>query len=306
VKILGPDFLIFGVEDVDACVRCASDYGLTVVERGSNGATLESMNGTGILIRHASDAGLAPAVAASPNIRDTLYGVADKATLDAIGAELSKDRKVTPVGNVLRSTDDDGYPISFQVTTRRAIKAPHYGINVPGQAPGRAMNEIGARDDDRPLARSLSHVVMFTRDRVKSEKFYAERLGFRTSDAFTNLGPFMRPAGTNEHHTLFLIEAPVVGLQHFTFHFAGVGELLKGGWEFERKGYKSLWGPGRHVFGSNFFWYFLSPFGGLIELDADMDQHDDSWKPRYAPASADTSQIFLLKYAEKWSPGGAH
>lgn len=306
MKILGPDFLIFGVDDVEACVQCATDYGLTKVEGGANGAVFESMEGTGIVIRKHGDSSLAPAVAASPNIRDTLYGVADKATLDAVGAELSKDREVKASGSILRSTDDDGYPISFQVTTRRAIKAPHYGINVPGQAPGRAVNEIAALDDDRPLARSLSHVVLFTKDKVKSEKFYADRLAFRTVDVFTNLGPFMRPAGTLEHHTLFLIQSPNIGLQHFTFHFAGMNELLKAGWEFERKGYKSFWGPGRHILGSNYFWYFLSPFGGLIELDADMDLHDDNWKPRHVPANEMTSQTFLLKYTEKWTPRGKH
>jgi hypothetical protein len=80
-------------------------------------------------------------------------------------------------------------------------------------------------------------------------------------------------------------------------------ELLKAGWEFQKKGYKSFWGPGRHIFGSNYFWYFNSPFGGLIELDADMDLHDDNWKPRHVLASADSSQTFLLQWAEKWTPG---
>jgi catechol 2,3-dioxygenase-like lactoylglutathione lyase family enzyme len=307
VRILGPDQLIFGVEDLDACIQCASDYGLKKVESGSHGATFEALDGTGLLIRRAADASLAPASAPSPNLRDTLYGVADQATLDAVGAELAKDREVRLIDNrVLRSTDADGYPISFQVTQRRPIVAPHVGINVPGQVPGRFINEVAALDDQRPVAYSLSHVVMFTRDKLKSEQFYAERLGFRTVDVFTNLGPFMRPAGTYEHHTLFLIQSPGMGVQHFTFHFAGANELLKAGWAFQQKGYKSFWGPGRHIFGSNYFWYFNSPFGGLIELDADMDLHDDSWVPRHAPANADTSQTFLCNGTEKWSPRGKH
>ena len=304
MKILGPDYLIFGVDDLDACVKCISDYGLNKVEVSATGATFEALDGTGVIIRKSGDAGLAPAVSASPNIRETLYGVADKATLEAVGAELSKDREVKLLaGNILRSTDDDGYPIGFKVTERRPIEAPHIGINVPGQVPGRWMNEIAAIDTDRPIGRSLSHVVLFTKDKVKSEKFYADRLGFRTVDVFTNLGPFMRPQGTYEHHTLFLIQAPVVGLQHFTFHFAGMNELLKAGWEFQKLGYKSFWGPGRHILGSNYFWYFNSPFGGLIEFDADMDIHDDSWKPRHIPANADTSQTFLFQWTEKWTPG---
>jgi catechol 2,3-dioxygenase-like lactoylglutathione lyase family enzyme len=304
VKILGPDYLIFGVEDLDACVKCVSDYGLQKVEVSATGATFEALDGTGVIIRKSNDAGLAKAVSASPNIRETLYGVADKATLEAIGAELSKDREVKLLaGNILRTVDDDGYPIGFQVTTRRPIVAPHIGINVPGQVPGRLVNKIVAIDSERPIVRALSHVVLFTKDKVKSEKFYAERLGFRTVDTFTNLGPFMRPQGTYEHHTLFLIQAPVIGLQHFTFHCADMNELLKAGWEFQKKGYKSFWGPGRHILGSNYFWYFNSPFGGLIEFDADMDIHDDNWTPRFIPANAETSQTFLFQWTEKWTPG---
>lgn len=308
MKILGPDYLIFGTDDIDACAKCVEDYGLIKVERSNTGAIYEAKDGTGVIIRKSGDTSLAAPVASDPNIRETLYGVADKATLEAIGAELSKDREVKEIRpGVLRSVDDDGYPIGFQVTTRRKLNEPHYGVNVPGQEGGRGINVIAAIDDEDIKAMSLSHVVLFTNDKVKSEKFYADRLGFRTVDVFTNLGPFMRPAGTNEHHTLFLIQRPdTLGLQHFTFHFKGANEYLKAGWEFVRKGYRSFWGPGRHILGSNYFWYFNSPFGGLIEFDADMDLHDDSWQPRFIPANEDTSQTFLMQYTEKWSPKGRH
>lgn len=304
MNILGPEQLIFGVEDVDACCKCAADYGLSQVERSASGAVFAALDGTGIAFRKSGDAGLAPATAPAPNLRETRYGVADSAALAAIGAELSKDRdvKALPDGS-LRATDDDGYPISFMVTARRKIVRPHYGINVPWQAPGRMINEIAAGNDIEALPCTLSHVVMFTKDKVRAERFYADRLGFRTVDVFTNLGPFMRPAGTLEHHTLFLIQAPVTGMEHFTFHFAGIHEVLKAGWEFVRKGYKSYWGPGRHILGSNYFWYFRSPFGGNFEMDADMDLHDDRWVPRKIAAQRDTSQTFLLQYADKWFPG---
>lgn len=70
----------------------------------------------------------------------------------------------------------------------------------------------------------------------------------------------MRPPANNDHHTVFFLQAPCSGVQHFTFHFAGASEVLKNGWEFVRKGYKSFWGPGRHVLGSNYFRYFNGCF----------------------------------------------
>ena len=306
MNIIGPDYLVFGVDDVPACQQMLKDYGAIVKDESASGGTYVAMDGTGVILKHKDDPSLPPAVAPAPNARETIYGVADPETLEAIRVELMKDREVTEVDGVLHSTDDDGYPIGFQVTIRHAIDLPHYGVNVPGQAPGRAINEIAAIEDQEIRPLSLSHVVFFTIDKVKAEKFYAERLGFRTVDVFTNLGPFMRPAGTQDHHTLFLIQAPKLGLQHFTFHFAGANEILKAGFELVNKGYSSMWGPGRHVLGSNYFWYFNSPFGGLLELDADMDLHDDDWEPRFMDATKESSQTFLLKYTEKWSPGGKH
>ena len=116
----------------------------------------------------------------------------------------------------------------------------------------------------------------------------------------------MRPAGTPEHHTLFLIEAPAFmkGVEHFAFHLGSGTEVLLAGTRFEAKGYTTFWGPGRHLLGSNWFWYFNSPLGCHVEYDADMDLHDDSWVGRVLPPGADSSQLFLFKVRQKWFPGG--
>lgn len=302
MNIIGPDRLVFGVDDLAACARFGRDYGLDCTHESDELVVLEALDGTALEVRRMDDPSLPPPVAEGPNLRFAIYGVADVATLDSLRAELSRDREVTEADGRIFSHDDDGYPIAFQVACRRPIDRPDYGVNCPGTAPGRGVNQIAAIDEDRPSAYTLSHFVLFTRDRDRAEKFYAERLGFRTVDYFTNLGPFMRPAGTNEHHTLFLIQGPRLGMQHFTFHFAGANELLKAGWEMMARGWSSNWGPGRHVLGSNYFWYFESPFGCLMEMDADMDLHDDSWEPRHVVADEITSQTFILQYKPKHSP----
>lgn len=307
MNIIGLDSLVFGVDDFDASVNCLRDYGLRKVDRRLSGALYEALDGTSVEVRRAGDTGLAEAFGRSPNIRETIYGVADQVTLEAIGAELGKDRPVVLDGEgVLHAKDDSGIPIGFRVTTRRPIVAPPVLINVPGMAPQRPPNVVASRPEAEAEPRSLSHVVYFVPDVAKAERFYVERLGFRVVDRFTNVGPFLRPAGTFEHHTLFLIgaPAPLTGINHFTFHMGGASELLQAGWKFRNRGWKGFWGPGRHIFGSNYFWYFNSPFGGTIEYDADMDQHDDSWVPRAAEASEETSQIFLMDYKPLWFPRG--
>lgn len=307
MNIIGLDSLVFGVDDFDASLNCLRDYGLRQVDRRQSGALYEALDGTSVEVRHASDTGLVKPFGRSPNVRETIYGVADQATLEAIATELSKDRAtILDSEGVLHAKDDADIPIAFRVTRRRPIVAPPVLINVPGMTPQRPPNVFASRPEAEAEPRTLSHVVYFVPDVVKAERFYVDRLGFRVVDRFTDVGPFLRPAGTLEHHTLFLIGAPakMTGINHFTFHMGGANELLQAGWNFRNKGWKGFWGPGRHIFGSNYFWYFNSPFGGALEYDADMDLHDDTWVPRHAESGEKTSQIYLMDYRPLWFPSG--
>ena len=303
MNIIGPDELVFGVEDIEGCTQYLVDYGLQPREGGRR---FEALDGTAVVLARTSDPTLPPPLGPAPSLRETTYGVGDGSTLEAIAAELSKDRDVVRAsdGSVC-CVDDMGFALRFKLTIRRPFKAPADLTNAPGSPPQRPVNELGITPDMQVTPRTLSHLVLFVPDVARAEAFY-RRLGFRTTDRFTNAGPFMRPAGTLEHHTLFLIQAPpfMQGVEHFTFHVGSGTELLLAGTRFESKGYQTFWGPGRHLLGSNWFWYFNSPFGCHVEYDADMDLHDDSWVAREVRASADTSQLFLFTRRQKWSPGG--
>jgi len=301
MNILGPDYLVFGVDDLAGCRQFLTDYGLI---EGEN-HFFSALDGTGVVLRERDDPALPPALASGSQLRETVYGVADAATLEAIAEELSRDREVKLGSDgVLRSVDDAGFAIGFRVTQRQPIALDGEKINAPGDKPGRGVNQTGASHAMPAAPRTLSHVVYFVPDAARAEGFY-QRLGFVCTDRFTHVGPFLRPAGTLDHHTLFLIQAPpfMTGIEHFTFHLGGPTELMLAGTRFLEKGYQSFWGPGRHQLGSNWFWYFNSPLGCHIEYDADMDLHDDSWQPREAMPGADNSQYFLLASREKWAPG---
>jgi catechol 2,3-dioxygenase-like lactoylglutathione lyase family enzyme len=306
MNIIGPDELIFGVDDIGTCARYLEDYGLRAADLGSHGGRFEALDGTAVVLKHAKDSGLPPAIGPAPSLRETVYGVADADTLERIAAELRQDREVQRGSDgSVSCTDDMGFALRFQRTIRRAYTAPADLTNAPGAPPQRPVNQLGVQPDMKVLPRSLSHIVLFVPDAAKAEKFY-HRLGFRTTDRFTDVGPFMRPAACADHHTLFMIQTPpfMKGVEHFTFHVGSCTELMLAGSRFEAKGYKTFWGPGRHVFGSNWFWYFNSPLGCHVEYDADMDLHDDRWTPRAAPSNADTSQLFLFAHREKWFPSG--
>ena len=306
MNIIGPDALVFGVDDVAACAQFLTDYGLTPVGVDERGGRFEAEDGTAVVIARADDPALPPAMGTASLLRKTVYGVKDAAALSAIAEELGRDREVRrlPDGS-LEAVDDMCFVLGFQVSVRRPLQVAGEAANAPG-APARGVNAVAVAEDTvhRPL--TLSHVVYFVPDEPKAAAFYTERLGFRCTDRLEGAGPFLRPAGTDDHHTLFLIQTPpfMKGIEHFTFHMSGPTAVMQSGSRLVAKGYQSFWGPGRHKMGSNWFWYFNSPLATHIEYDADMDRHDDAWTARSVPMSADASQAFLLQARDKWMPGG--
>ncbi|MDO5659323.1 MAG: VOC family protein [Paracoccus sp. (in: a-proteobacteria)] len=307
MQIIGPDFLVFGVDDLAGCAAFLTDFGLTPVDVTDKGGRFEALDGTGIIIRDRNDPSLPAPLPTQSMLRQQIFGVKSAADLDAIEAEISKDRRVTRLADgAIEFKDDHGFELRFQITQRRKLDMPAEKINAPGAPAQRAPNELGVWEGMPAAPRSLSHVVLFVPDIDVAVQFYCHRLGHVITDVLTGAGPFLRPQGTDDHHTHFFIRTPeyMKGCEHLAFHMGGPTELMLAGTRFVNKGYQSFWGPGRHKFGSNWFWYFNSPLGCHFEYDADMDKHDDEWTAREAQANAENSQIFLFQHRDKWFPMG--
>ncbi|MCG7351252.1 VOC family protein [Roseomonas mucosa] len=307
MNIIGPDFLVFGVDDVAGCAAYLTDFGLKPVDVTEKGGRFEALDGTGLIVRHRSDTSLPPPLPTTAMLRQQIIGVSATEDLDAIEAEISKHRRVTRLADgSIEFKDDHGFELKFQVTVRRPLNLPAERINAPGAPAQRAPNEIGVWEGMPALPRTLSHIVLFVPGIDTAVRFYCDRLGFAITDVLTGAGPFLRPRACDDHHTHFFIQTPeyMKGCEHLAFHMGGPTELLLAGSRFVKKGYQSFWGPGRHKFGSNWFWYFNSPLGCHFEYDADMDKHDDKWVAREAPVGAETSQMFLFQHREKWFPAG--
>lgn len=307
MRIIGPDELVFGVDDLDACRAFLKDYGLAEADWSAAGGAFTALDNTAITIRKRNDASLPKPLASGSTLRQTVYGVVDAASLDEIEAELGKDRKVARDGNgAIACLDDLGFALKFQLTRRIELNMEPELVNSPGAAPLRGMNKLGANEDAEAKPRTLSHIVYFTPDGPATERFYVDRLKFVVTDRFNGVGPFLRPQACRDHHTLFMLHTPpyMQGLEHLAFHMQGPTELMLAGSRMVKKGYESFWGPGRHKFGSNWFWYFNAPLATHFEYDADMDIHDDDWVPREVQLGAEVSQMFLFENVEKWFPGG--
>ena len=279
MSIRGVDRVILGVEEMDAAQQFLGDFGLTRRETGQHGAVFEALDGTDLVLRGANDHGLPMAVGAATNAREIIWGVDSQATLQAVGAELSKDRQVAwGSDGILRSRDDTGYAVAFQVTTRHAYEATQQGLNVAGIAPQRQNRRVDFHAPHK--ARSLGHIVLYVPDLTAARDFYTKRLGFRVTDAYRDRSVFLRADGSTDHHNLFLIQKSDIpgGLHHIEFHFGDFNEVMMGGRRLTEKGWKTYSGPGRHILGSNYFWYFKTPCGGALELACDMDYVTDDWE----------------------------
>lgn len=307
MNIVGPDYLVFGVDDVAACTEYLTAFGLIPVDVSpEKGGLFEALDGTGVIIRRRDDPDLPEPLPTGNMLRQQVYGVVAASDLDEIAAELSKDRKVHRLADgSIETVDDLGFALKFHVTIRRKLDMPAEKINAPGAPAQRGPNEIGVWEEMPAIPRVLSHVVLFVPDIELGVKFYQDRLGFVITDELVGAGPFLRPRANDDHHTLFFIRTPdyMKGIEHMAFHMGGPTELMVAGSRFTRAGYESFWGPGRHKMGSNWFWYFKSPMGCNVEYDADMDKHDDNWTPRAAPMGPQAANMVLFQYREKWAPG---
>jgi len=146
----------------------------------------------------------------------------------------------------------------------------------PGQA---GATTRGAAPLVRP--RRLSHVLIFTRDVLKSIEFYERTLGLRLSDRASDLVAFMHGIHGSDHHLLALVKSSAPGFHHCSWDVTSINDIGLGAARMHDKGYQKGWGLGRHVLGSNYFHYIRDPWGSYAEYAGEIDYIpvDAEWTP---------------------------
>lgn len=292
IEITGPEWVVFGVEDIEASRRFLQTYGLIETANEPGLSVWQALDGSGVELRPVDDPGLPPAVVPGSTGRQYIWGVANQQSLDAIREELSRDRLCQDENGLLTSVDDDGHPIAFRLTRRTPYEAQPAAINVTGLAPVRPINSR-VSFEQAGQARAMGHLVYWSRDPERSYAFYRDRLGFRITDSYRNNGGiFARSKGHGDHHSIFFLQighAPFApSMQHVEFQFRDAQEVMVVGAQLDKAGFKTAFGPGRHELGSNWYWYFMTPMGVAFEVAADMDRADDNWTPGVWESAKDT------------------
>ncbi len=166
-------------------------------------------------------------------------------------------------------TAQDGLVVQLLVAPKVSpgVKSPH-DVSAPMVAQGNAPSRSKT---PRVHPRHLSHILFFVSDVPAAMKQFSDLLGIRLSD---HSGPgiaFMHGAHGSDHHLVAFAHSDGLGLHHSSWDVGSINEVGAGAEFMKGQGYERGWGVGRHVLGSNYFYYVRDPWGGHAEYSFDID-----------------------------------
>jgi catechol 2,3-dioxygenase-like lactoylglutathione lyase family enzyme len=182
----------------------------------------------------------------------------------------------------LRDPDGNAVNIREEAAPLSPVEPPPL-LNGPGYAPRQAVRGYPRRDG-AIAPRRLGHALLFTPDIDRQIAFYTRVLGMKLSDRSGAIVAFMRC--NTDHHTLALLSSTGPGFHHGSFQVGSVDDIAMGAAQMADRGWQPGWGLGRHVIGSNFFYYIRDPWGSFTEYYFDLDYIPEgcAWEPRDFPA----------------------
>jgi catechol 2,3-dioxygenase-like lactoylglutathione lyase family enzyme len=167
-------------------------------------------------------------------------------------------------------TDPDGVALHVAVAPNAspAAKSPMSPVAPvpPGHGAAPALSKVS---QVRP--RRLAHVLRFTPDVPRMIRFCDEVLGMRLSDRSGDIIAFMHAVHGSDHHVLAFAKSDRPGYHHSSWDVGSVDEVGRGSEQMRNAGYGEGWGIGRHVLGSNYFYYVRDPWNSWAEYSHDID-----------------------------------
>ena len=179
----------------------------------------------------------------------------------------------------------DGHP--FQLVVADKVSPNQKTPASPARGPARNTASAPARSQiGKVHPRWLSHLLLFTPSVSGLIDFSEAVLGLRLSDRSGDLVAFMHTPHGSDHHLLACVHSEGPGLHHTSWDLGSLDEVGEASEQMRNAGYVDGWGVGRHVLGSNYFYYVKDPWGSFAEYSADIDfiPADQKWTAGdYAP-----------------------
>jgi catechol 2,3-dioxygenase-like lactoylglutathione lyase family enzyme len=287
MAILGIETLVYGVDEIAMSTRFFEDFGLPLVKSAPSESRFQLLDGSNVVIRKRDDPSLSKAGVVGTGVCETIWGMDCEEALESLAHDLGRDR------DVLRDEDgtahfvtDFGSAMGLRLFTKKAVVTAPDPINSPGR-----INRLNQHRKWRLRAypKVIAHVVFAVPQYLEAARFMCERLKFKLSDSQRGFGEYLRADGSNNHHSILLLnaDAPLPGMDgvhrfhHANFGVEDIDEIMIGANHMTRQGWpRSELGLGRHRIDSALFYYMPCPTGGEAEYGADADYVDDSWIPR--------------------------
>ncbi|GGQ35334.1 2,3-dihydroxybiphenyl 1,2-dioxygenase [Streptomyces pseudogriseolus] len=290
IKVVELGWLEFVKHDLDRAERFARDFGFVVHERTPDRLTLRGTFSAlpCLVVRRGGDARFAGMTFLAESTADVRrlarWAGANVLPLGSGQAVQLKD----PSGFAVRVVAGLDRPAALAERDPLELNSGTQPVrfNTPQRAP-RAAAQV----------QRLGHIVLETTRFRRALPWYLEALGLIVSDFLylddlRDRGPtmaFMRcDLGTvpADHHTLAMHLGPRVGYVHSAYQVTDLDAVAAGGQHLADRGYRRVWGVGRHVQGSQIFDYWRDPDRMMVEHYADGDLFDSSLDPGWAPMSA--------------------
>lgn len=274
--------LKFGVEDLEKSQKYLNDFGLKSIPSDIPDTLQYTLNnGSSVYVFDINDERLPPAFEEGSTLREVTWAVNRKQDIERLAENLKDQPGFEYKNGIVKCQDPNGMMLVFEEKILKpAEDVTSLPVNQYGQI-NRINQPSPVYQKADPVA--IGHVVFFTPDLEKVQKFYEDKLGFYLSDAYRGRGAFMRCAAEGWHHDLFLLKLPnreTTGLNHVAFVVRDIHEVIGGGLNMNRLQWDSFIGPGRHPVSSAYFWYVHSPLGGAFEYYTNDDYVTPAWTPR--------------------------
>lgn len=274
------DHFVFSVPDLDVAARFYDDFGLDV-RRGDDRLHLHTAGHPqrwATVLRAAGDKRLQyVALGAYAEDLDAL-----RKRLGQLGVKAAEPHAQAETSGVwFRDPEGVLFHVLVAPKVSPADKTRAGAPAVPrGAAAAPARSKAGKVRPGR-----LSHVLLFTSDVTRSHRFHADALGLRLSDHSGDGIAFMHGAHSSDHHMLAFAKSDGPGLHHSSWDVAAFDDVGLGMQQMLDRGHAYGWGVGRHVVGSNYFYYVRDPWGSFAEYSYDIDfiPADVDWRAKDHP-----------------------
>ena len=255
--------LEIAVPDVDATAAFYRDFGLSEVAAGKFATAA---------------GGVQLALVAGPvrRPRELAVGVDDQADLKRIAGGLSAIDAHCEL--------HDGYLLTHEPALGIAVRVSIAPRIAPRESTPQQRGPRGARapEEGGPIRpRKLGHIVFGSPDPIATCRLLVDGLGFKISDHLKEVNASFLRCST-DHHNVLVQPGPRSFLHHTAWELADIDEIGRGAMRMlDRDAKRHVWGLGRHVVGSNFFWYLRDPAGNFAEYYSDVDHigEAESWAP---------------------------